>query len=119
MTTETMAWARGYEDSYEGAECDDGPQLLANLHGADSPWAALNIPIWIDVPRNAPGEDCSDCIEESEDCGSHRLTVGVMKPRHGDNIIYYTDRWTHEDAHAIRLLMLNVWAHRADVGFVR
>ena len=118
MATTEPAWTLGYEDAYEGAECSDGRDLLANLHGADSVFAHLNIPVWIDVPERAPDEACDWCAEYGA-CGEHRLSVGVMKPRHGLNIIYYTDSWTLDDVAAIRLLMLSVWAHRADTGFSR
>ena len=123
MTTETLEWVRGYEDSYEGEGFTDSAALIADLNcwsAPESRIASLNIPVWIDVPEKMAGVDCKYCAEygEREEC-THRLEVGILMPRKGRTVIKWTDNYTTEDVSTIRQMMLRVWALRADIGFAR
>jgi hypothetical protein len=116
-----MEYARGYDDEYGGQPCENGADLASAIEEVGTgAFAALNIPVWIDLPDTMAGADCRYCVEYGErvEC-SHRLKVGVFMPRHGRCTIYYADDYTAEDVVAIRETLMRVWAGRADTGFAR
>lgn len=95
-----------YEDWYEASVNEAFEEVLAMfeaLAAPESPFAHLNVPVWIDVTM----------IE-----GERAVVVGVMQPRTGRTVQWIAPA-TLEQVQHLRKLMLRVWAARADTGFAR
>jgi hypothetical protein len=123
ITISDTKYEHGYEDDYEGLGFEHSGELLGSLESTsatDSPFAPLNVPVWINAPDSVwDVRTCKWCAQEDGDCGEHRLSVGMLLTRKGRTVIWWADAWTQDDVQAIRQLMLSVWANRADSGFAR
>lgn len=98
-----------WEDSYSATAL---PSFDALLEEAESIWlghyASLNWPVWVEYDEDD---------EQEWDCG-RTVSVGVLMPRKGRTHIYIAPA-TPEQVHELRIVLMRVWANRADSGFRR
>lgn len=100
-------YIENYEDNYSAATNENFEtlrQVFLDVAAAESPYAHLNIPIWIDTGESDEDEAV--------------VMVGVLQPRHGV-VVQWVAPATEEQVQELRVLMLRVWAARADTGFPR